>query len=307
MIRLVIDAGEGMDSIDKHSIPMPKTVTTSLDGFTARGIKGKEIQEHIFNCFVAEYLFRAASRCGFACIRNGFTNIDGSNDLIGDVNPSTDVRNRQQAIKKYKADIVLSIHHNYSSMQAAKGFELWYRADSTKQGNSILLAEKLYSSLWDLDIPNRGIKADDKKGMTNCKAMNCKAAVIIECDFMSNPESLTERLFNLTYQKQVAEYICRGLCSYANVEYVTELPVVNTDVNFKIQINAFNYLQYAKEQAKELNELGFATEITGSEHDKLYRLYVTNCGKTISEAKRVQEDLKLKGIKYSMIKGGIAK
>ena len=188
-------------SIDKHSIPMPKTVSSSLDGFTIRGIKGQIIQEHIFNCVVAELLFRAASRCGFACIRNAFTNIDGSKDLIGGVNPSTDVRKRQQAIKKYKADIVVSIHHNYSSNKMAKGFEVWYRADTTKQGDSISLAEKISLSMWDLDIPNRGIKADNAKGMTNCKAMNSKAAVIVECDFMSNEESLTERLLNLKYQK----------------------------------------------------------------------------------------------------------
>lgn len=307
MKRLLIDAGEGMDSIDKHSIPMPKTVSSSLDGFTIRGIKGQIIQEHIFNCVVAEFLFRAASRCGFACIRNAFTNIDGSKDLIGGVNPSTDVRKRQQAIKKYKADIVVSIHHNYSSNKMAKGFEVWYRADTTKQGDSISLAEKISSSMWDLDIPNRGIKADNAKGMTNCKAMNSKAAVIVECDFMSNEESLTERLLNLKYQKQVAEYICIGLCCYANIPYISELPVVNTTVQFNIQVNAFQHLYLAERQSKALTELGFKTKIIGSNTDKLYRLYVIDCGTTIAEAKQVQEDLKLKGIRYSMIKGGIAK
>jgi hypothetical protein len=304
MIRLVIDSGEAMDSIDKHSIPMPKTVSSSLDGFTIRGIKGQVVQEHIFNCVVAEFLFRAASRCGIACIRNGYTNMDGYKDVIGGITPSQDVRNRQQVIKKLKADIVVSIHHNYSSRKAAKGFEVWYRSDTTKQGNSISLAENISSSMGTLDIPNRGIKSDNVKGMTNCKAMNCKAAVIVECDFMSNEESLTERLLNLKYQKQVAEYICMGICHFLDIPYITEAPVVNTNVQFKIQTGAFADLNNAKAEAKKIQELGFAAEITGSKVDRLYRVSIPHCGSTIQEAKDIQQALRLKGVKFSMIKGG---
>jgi N-acetylmuramoyl-L-alanine amidase len=120
-----------------------------------------------------------------------------------------DLKNRKDIIKKYKADIFISIHLNSFPESQYYGAQVFYPKDNE---DSKRLAKFVQDELLKmLDMGNKRVeKSSDSYYLLRD---NPVPSVLIECGFLSNPEE--ERLLGQEeYRNKISWAIYRGLARF---------------------------------------------------------------------------------------------
>lgn len=122
---------------------------------------------------------------------------------------------RPEAVKKFKADLFVSIHHNSAPRQGACGFEIYsLRCNDPQEmansGSSANLAYHLYRALAPLNhFPGRGVKAARFKVLRLAGI----PAVLLEAGFLSNPVE-SAYLATPLYRQQFAVKFAETLAKF---------------------------------------------------------------------------------------------
>jgi len=187
---LAIDDGHGMQTAGKR---------------TPKFEDGSFIHENEFNRACAEFLRQAAIRCGITPVMCAPGDADHS------------LANRVAVANNAKADVFVSIHYNaYNSVwnSTKGGVETWYYKTSKTGPRLAALVQK--ELVKGTKQENRGIKAGDFY-VTRKTSM---PAILVECGFMDyRPEA--DLMLKESFQKETAEDICRGVCAFLGVNYVS--------------------------------------------------------------------------------------
>ena len=220
---VAIDAGHGMHTEGKQSVPMSKNLY--IDGELVRK-KGKIIKENEWNRGVSEYLSAALKRCG---IDTMFT---------ADMTGKTDIALSTRASKanKAKADILISNHYNAIGSCAkwqtrVKGLLVMHTKNSSS--NSIKLGNLAVKHL-EKDINyeySYGLMRDvDMSGFTLAiLRQTTMPAILIEYGFMDY-EKEAKLMLDKKHQEKCAEAVAKAVCEYFGVTYVAKKSEVkNTD------------------------------------------------------------------------------
>lgn len=220
---VAIDAGHGMHTEGKQSVPMSKNLY--IDGELVRK-KGKIIKENEWNRGVSEYLAAALKRCG---IDTMFT---------ADMTGKTDIALSTRASKanKAKADILISNHYNAIGSCAkwqtrVKGLLVLRTKNCSEK--SIKLGKLAVKHLKkDIDYEySYGLMRDvDMSGFTLAILRQTNMpAILIEYGFMDY-EKEAKLMLDKKHQKKCAEAVAKAVCEYFGVTYVAKKSEVkNTD------------------------------------------------------------------------------
>ena len=212
---VAIDAGHGMHTEGKQSVPMSKNLY--IDGELVRK-KGKIIKENEWNRGVSEYLSAALKRCG---IDTMFT---------ADMTGKTDIALSTRASKanKAKADILISNHYNAIGSCAkwqtrVKGLLVMHTKNSSS--NSIKLGNLAVKHL-EKDINyeySYGLMRDvDMSGFTLAiLRQTTMPAILIEYGFMDY-EKEAKLMLDKKHQEKCAEAVAKAVCEYFGVTYIAE-------------------------------------------------------------------------------------
>ena len=166
---------------------------------------GHIVHENEFNRVCAEFLRQAALRCGITPVMCAPGDADHS------------LSNRVAIANNAKADVFVSIHYNAGDEEWGGndgGVETWYyRTSSTGPRLASLIQKELVKGT---EQKNRGIKAGGFYVTKHTKM----PAVLVECGFMDyRPEA--DLMLKESFQKETAEDICRGVCAFLDVPYVS--------------------------------------------------------------------------------------
>lgn len=187
---VIIDAGHG--GIDPGAIGRTGVVEKDINLSIAQKLKG--------------YLEDA----GFTCIM--IREIDeGLYSEYGRVRDkkNEDLRNRRYFIKKYKADLFLSIHLNFFPDSRYYGAQVFYPKNDEK---SELIGKEIQKSL--IETLDRGNKREAKATDDIYVIRDNKIpSVLVECGFLSNYEE-EELLKTELYQNKIAWALFKGISSY---------------------------------------------------------------------------------------------
>ncbi|SHE72060.1 MULTISPECIES: N-acetylmuramoyl-L-alanine amidase CwlD [Caloramator] len=187
---VIIDAGHG--GIDPGAIGRDGTIEKDINLNIAQKLKG--------------YLEDA----GYTCIM--IREIDeGLYSEYGRIRDkkNEDLRNRKQFIKKYKADLFISIHLNFFPESQYYGAQVFYpKNDTESEKIAKLIQQELIKTL------NRGNKRE-AKGTNDIYVIrdNQIPSILIECGFLSNYEE-EQLLKSEIYQNKIAWAIFKGISSY---------------------------------------------------------------------------------------------
>lgn len=187
---VIIDAGHG--GIDPGAIGRTGVVEKDINLSIAQKLKG--------------YLEDA----GFTCIM--IREIDeGLYSEYGRIRDkkNEDLRNRRYFIKKYKADLFLSIHLNFFPDSRYYGAQVFYPKNDEK---SELIGKEIQKSL--IETLDRGNKREAKATDDIYVIRDNKIpSVLVECGFLSNYEE-EELLKTELYQNKIAWALFKGISSY---------------------------------------------------------------------------------------------
>ena len=238
---VAIDAGHGMHTEGKQSVPMSKNLY--IDGELVRK-KGKIIKENEWNRGVSEYLSAALKRCG---IDTMFT---------ADMTGKTDIplNSRANTANKKGADILISNHYNAIGSCAkwqtrVKGLLVMHTKNSSS--NSIKLGNLAVKHLEkDIDYEySYGLMKDvDMSGFTLAiLRQTTMPAILIEYGFMDywNEAKL---MLDKKHQEKCAEAVAKAVCEYFGITY-TEKQEANKTKYVRIlqDINMHNKADFEKE------------------------------------------------------------
>ncbi|CEN87085.1 N-acetylmuramoyl-L-alanine amidase family protein [Paraclostridium sordellii] len=146
---------------------------------------------------------------------------------------------------KENCNYFISIHMNSSSNISAKGSETWIYDTNSKIYN---LGKKLTSNLSkNLNTPNRGVKESKKFSILKNTKM---PAIIIEIDFISNPE-IENLCLKENYLQKVAQTIASTLLNFIDKE------IVSNPSLYKVTIGAFKDKNNAIKLKNEAISKGF--------------------------------------------------
>lgn len=210
---VAIDAGHGMHTEGKQSVPMSKNLY--IDGKLVRA-KGKIIKENEWNRGVSEYLSVALKRCG---IDTMFT---------ADMTGKTDIPLSTRAHKANvaKADLLISNHFNAIGSCAkwqtrVKGLLVMHTKNSSS--NSIKLGNLAVKHL-EKDINyeySYGLMKDvDMSGFTLAiLRQTTMPAILIEYGFMDY-EKEAKLMLDKKHQEKCAEAVAKAVCEYFGVTYI---------------------------------------------------------------------------------------
>lgn len=212
---VAIDAGHGMHTEGKQSVPMSKDLY--IDNELVRK-KGKIIKENEWNRGVSEYLAVALKRCG---IDTMFT---------ADMTGKTDIPLNTRASKanKAKADILISNHYNavgscFKWQSRVKG--LLVLRTKNCSNNSIKLGKLAVKHLEkDIDYEySYGLMRDvDMSGFTLAiLRQTTMPAILIEYGFMDY-EKEAKLMLDKKHQEKCAEAVAKAVCEYFGVTYIAE-------------------------------------------------------------------------------------
>ena len=212
---VAIDAGHGMHTEGKQSVPMSKDLY--IDGELVRA-KGKIIKENEWNRGVSEYLATALKRCG---IDTMFT---------ADMTGKTDIplSTRAKKANKYGADILISNHYNAIGscdkwQTKCKG--LLVLRTKNCSNNSIKLGKLAVKHLEkDIDYEySYGLMRDvDMSGFTLAiLRQTTMPAILIEYGFMDY-EKEAKLMLDKKHQEKCAEAVAKAVCEYFGVTYIAE-------------------------------------------------------------------------------------
>lgn len=212
---VAIDAGHGMHTEGKQSVPMAKDLY--IDNELVRK-KGKIIKENEWNRGVSEYLATALKRCG---IDTMFT---------ADMTGKTDIALSTRASKanKAKADILISNHYNAIGSCAkwqtrVKGLLVLRTKNCSEK--SIKLGKLAVKHLGkDIDYEySYGLMRDvDMSGFTLAiLRQTTMPAILIEYGFMDY-EKEAKLMLDKKHQEKCAEAVAKAVCEYFGVTYIAE-------------------------------------------------------------------------------------
>lgn len=247
---VAIDAGHGMHTEGKQSVPMNKDLY--IDGKLVRA-KGKIIKENEWNRGVSEYLSAALKRCG---IDTMFT---------ADMTGKTDIPLSTRAHKANvaKADLLISNHFNAIGICAkwqthVKGLLVMHTKNSSS--NSIKLGKLAVKHLEkDIDYEySYGLMRDvDMSGFTLAiLRQTTMPAILIEYGFMDywNEAKL---MLDKKHQEKCAEAVCKAVCEYFRVTYIAEKQEEATKVEYVKILKDVNI--HSKADFTEENTIGKVT------------------------------------------------
>lgn len=212
---IAIDAGHGMNTSGKQSVPMSEDLY--INGELVRK-KGKVIKENEWNRGVSEYLATALKRCGF--------NTMFTADMTGKTD--TPLSTRAKRANDAKADLLISNHYN-----AIGGCDKWQTkvkgllvlrtkdcsSNSIKFGN--LVAKQLNK---DINYEySYGLMRDvDMSGFTLAiLRQTTMPAVLIEYGFMDYKKE-AKLMLDKKHQEKCAESVCKAVCEYFGVTYIAK-------------------------------------------------------------------------------------
>ena len=142
-------------------------------------------------------------------------------------------------------DYFISLHMNSSTNTSAKGTETWVYNLNSKIST---LGKNLTSNLSkNLNTPNRGVKESKKFSVLKNTKM---PAIIIEIDFISNPE-IENLCTKEDYLQKVAQTIASTLLNFINKEAPPKAPL------YKVIIGAFKDKNNALKLKNEALSKGF--------------------------------------------------
>ena len=209
---VAIDAGHGMHTEGKQSVPMSKDLY--IDNELVRK-KGKIIKENEWNRGVSEYLAAALKRCG---IDTMFT---------ADMTGKTDIplSTRAKKANKYGADILISNHYNAIGncdtwQSRIKGLLVLRTKNASSK--SIRLG-KLAVKHLEKDINyeySYGLMRDvDMSGFTLAiLRQTTMPAILIEYGFMDY-EKEAKLMLDKKHQEKCAEAVAKAVCEYFGITY----------------------------------------------------------------------------------------
>lgn len=233
---VAIDAGHGMHTEGKQSVPMSKNLY--IDGELVRK-KGKIIKENEWNRGVSEYLAAALKRCG---IDTMFT---------ADMTGKTDIALSTRASKanKAKADILISNHYNAIGSCAKwqskiKGLLVLRTKNCSEK--SIKLGKLAVKHLKkDIDYEySYGLMRDvDMSGFTLAiLRQTTMPAILIEYGFMDY-EKEAKLMLDKKHQEKCAEAVAKAVCEYFGVTYVAKKSEVKNTEDKPQVISKTEYLR----------------------------------------------------------------
>lgn len=192
---LAIDSGHGSSTAGKRSV----------SGY----------REHWSNTMVASYFAAAMDRCGVKYIKTGWDDDNSMDDA------DTLLNIRQKQIKNAGCDYVISFHFNAAgdgkTYNSGQGVETLI--SNSYPGDSKRLAECIQKYLIQgTPQKNRGVKTQSL-AICNCNTMKTKAAVLIECAFMTN-EYEEQLMKSKEFCQECAEETAQGFCEYAGIKYI---------------------------------------------------------------------------------------
>ena len=240
-LKVAIDAGHGMHTEGKQSVPMSKDLY--IDGKLVRE-KGKIIKENEWNRGVSEYLAAALKRCG---IDTMFT---------ADMTGKTDIplATRAKKANKCGADILISNHYNAIGSCAkwqtrVKGLLVMHTKNSSS--NSIKLGKLAVKHLEkDIDYEySYGLMRDvDMSGFTLAiLRQTTMPAILIEYGFMDY-EKEAKLMLDKKHQEKCAEAVAKAVCEYFGVTYIEKQEANKTKyVRILQDINIHNKADFEKE------------------------------------------------------------
>lgn len=219
-LKVAIDAGHGMHTEGKQSVPMSKDLY--IDGKLVRA-KGKIIKENEWNRGVSEYLSVALKRCG---IDTMFT---------ADMTGKTDIplNSRANTANKKGADILISNHYNAIGSCAkwqsrVKGLLVLRTKNCSEK--SIKLGKLAVKHLEkDIDYEySYGLMRDvDMSGFTLAILRQTNMpAILIEYGFMDY-EKEAKLMLDKKHQKKCAEAVAKAVCEYFGVTYIEKQEEAN--------------------------------------------------------------------------------
>lgn len=247
---VAIDAGHGMHTEGKQSVPMSKNLY--IDGEVVRK-KGKIIKENEWNRGVSEYLAAALKRCG---IDTMFT---------ADMTGKTDIplSTRANTANKKGADILISNHYNAIGncdtwQSRVKGLLVLRTKNASSK--SIKLG-KLAAKHLEKDIDyeySYGLMRDvDMSGFTLAiLRQTTMPAILIEYGFMDywNEAKL---MLDKKHQEKCAEAVAKAVCEYFRVTYIAEKQEEATKVEYVKILKDVNI--HSKADFTEENTIGKVT------------------------------------------------
>ena len=212
---VAIDAGHGMHTEGKQSVPMSKNLY--IDNKLVRE-KGKIIKENEWNRGVSEYLATALKRCG---IDTMFTaDMTGKTDIA--------LSTRANKANKAKADILISNHYNAIGSCAkwqTKCKGLLVLRTKNCSNNSIKLGKLAVKHLEkDIDYEySYGLMRDvDMSGFTLAiLRQTTMPAILIEYGFMDY-EKEAKLMLDKKHQEKCAKAVAKAVCEYFGVTYIAE-------------------------------------------------------------------------------------
>lgn len=214
-MKIAIDAGHGSATAGKRT----------PDGY----------REHWANVKVAYYFAKAMERCGISYIKTGWNDENAKDDV--DVSLSL----RQKTIKTAKCDYSISFHFNASgdgkTYNSGEGIETLI--SNKNPGDSKRMADCIQAQLIKgTKQKDRGVKTQ-ALAMCNCATLGTKAAILIECAFMTNKRE-ADLMQSDEFCKECAEETARGFCEYAGIKYVDKnieiAPVQLGKTPYKIKV-----------------------------------------------------------------------
>lgn len=190
---------------------------------------------------IAEYAETALKRCGF------------------DVKKAPQGQSMNDSIKEsnnWGADLHIPIHTNAANGTASGTLVMVYNNSEA----NMKAARPIYNNVNAVTpgTTNYGIQVNSTLAELNStKAI----AVYIECDFHDN-RAVAEWIIDNV--KVLGEAICKGVCEYANTQYIAENRQEDTDSAdklYRVQVGAFSVKENAERLAKDLQKMGYDTII----------------------------------------------
>lgn len=253
--KIAVDAGHGSDTLGKRTPGMPRDIDLNEDGKVDVS-KGMSIREHIANVGVAIFLIDELERCGFEVIKTGFDDSDSYDD------DDTALSKRQQMIKAAGCDYSISIHFNAygdgRSFNSAQGIEVLIH-DRYQKDSEALAMKVLKHIVHGTSQKNRGVK-EQSLAMCNCKVMNTKASILVECAFMTNLNEAVSMMGNDDYWEETAIEITKGICDYTKTKYQPEVEKETEAIvtmYHRVQVGAFRHKLKGDAMVERVKAAGF--------------------------------------------------
>lgn len=185
---------------------------------------------------------------------------------------------KAQEANEADVDFFVSIHRNsFPEENTVSGVEtLVYN----KEGVKYEMAQNINAQLETVGFVNLGVQARPNLVVLRRTKM---PAVLVEVGFVnSDTDNL---LFEQNFQ-DIAEAIARGILE------TLEVPGMNPEIQYSVQVGAFRNQNYAKNLQNELMEMDFPVRIERG--DGFYRVRVGNY-RTLDEASNMERRLKRAG------------